>query len=79
MKPTLDAIREIVKEHLGLGELPDPTFTMISLGGDDLDLIEIIMQVEEDFGIEINDGNVSDDYTCNEMFAVAEKQVEASP
>ena len=53
----LDRIRAIVAEHLGLSVdevLPDSRI-LNDLGADSLECIELIMAVEDEFGIEISD------------------------
>lgn len=48
---------EIVVEQLGVGEdevVPEASF-VDDLGADSLDLVELIMAMEEEFGLEISD------------------------
>ena len=57
MSDTLDKIKEIVIDKLGVDEAkvtPEAKF-IDDLGADSLDTVELIMQFEEDFGIEIPD------------------------
>ena len=60
-KPTRDDIAERVKkivvEHMGVDEaqvVESATFTD-DLGGDSLDMIELLMAFEEEFGVDISD------------------------
>jgi len=48
---------EIIVEQLGVGEnevIPEASF-IDDLGADSLDLVELIMALEEEFGLEISD------------------------
>ena len=48
---------EIIVEQLGVGEdevVPEASF-IDDLGADSLDLVELIMAMEEEFGLEISD------------------------
>ena len=54
---TIDKVIEVVIEKLGVEEdkiVPDASF-IDDLGADSLDTVELIMQLEEEFGIEIPD------------------------
>src|SRR5271167_3865306 len=52
----LEKLRPIVSEHLGVPVEQIKLETAFSdLGADSLDVVEIVMAVEENFGIEIND------------------------
>ena len=57
MSDTLDKIKEIVIDKLGVDEAkvtPEAKFND-DLGADSLDTVELIMQFEDDFNIEIPD------------------------
>lgn len=54
---TLDKVKEVIIDKLGVEEdkiVPDASF-IDDLGADSLDTVELIMQLEEEFGIEIPD------------------------
>ena len=53
---TFSKVADIIADKLGI-EKPRITkeSTLADLGADSLDLVEIIMKMEEQFGIEIND------------------------
>ena len=54
---TLDKVKEVVIDKLGVEEdkiVPSASF-VDDLGADSLDTVELIMQLEEEFGIEIPD------------------------
>jgi acyl carrier protein len=51
----LEKIREIIADHLAVGDLvitPETSFKD-DLGADSLDLFELVMAFEEEYGIEI--------------------------
>lgn len=54
---TLDKVKEVIIDKLGVEEdkiVPEASF-IDDLGADSLDTVELIMQLEEEFGIEIPD------------------------
>ncbi|MDQ8054012.1 MAG: acyl carrier protein [Pedobacter sp.] len=58
LNQTGDIIRHILSEHFGdedILTMGDGTHLFIDLGCDDLDFIEILMDIESEFGIEIPD------------------------
>ena len=56
LKDTADKIVAIIVEKLDIDpSLVQMNSTLADLGADSLDLVEIIMKIEEEFGIEIND------------------------
>ena len=57
MSETADRVKKIVVEHLGVEEdkvTPDASF-IDDLGADSLDIVELVMAFEEEFGVEIPD------------------------
>ena len=57
MTDTPDRVKKIVVEHLGVEEdkvTPDASF-IDDLGADSLDIVELVMAFEEEFGVEIPD------------------------
>lgn len=56
MNETADKIISIIadKLHIDVGTV-NPQSTLQDLGADSLDMVDIIMKIEEEFGIEIND------------------------
>ena len=57
MSSTLDKVKEVVMDKLGVEESQitlEANF-MDDLGADSLDTVELVMQLEEEFGIEIPD------------------------
>lgn len=57
MSDTPDRVKKIVVEHLGVEEakvVPEASF-IDDLGADSLDIVELVMAFEEEFGVEIPD------------------------
>ena len=57
MSDTADRVKKIVVEHLGVEAdkvAPDASF-IDDLGADSLDIVELVMALEEEFGVEIPD------------------------
>jgi len=53
---TYNKIAEIIVEKLGVDkDIIKPASTFEDLGADSLDMVEIIMKLEEQFGLEIKD------------------------
>ena len=57
MSEILDKVKEVVMDKLGVEEsqITETAHFMDDLGADSLDTVELIMQLEEEFGIEIPD------------------------
>ena len=57
MSDTADSVKKIVVEQLGVEQdkvTPDASF-IDDLGADSLDIVELVMAFEEEFGVEIPD------------------------
>jgi acyl carrier protein len=57
MEPVVDRVKKIIVEQLGVEEdlvTPEASF-VDDLGADSLDTVELVMALEEEFGIEIPD------------------------
>ena len=57
MSETADRVREIVVEHLGVeaDKVTEDASFIDDLGADSLDIVELVMAFEEEFGVEIPD------------------------
>ena len=68
MSDTLSKIKEIIMDKLGVDEnkVTNDSHFIEDLGADSLDTVELIMQFEEDFGIEIPDEDAEKIVTINQ-------------
>ena len=57
MSDTADRVKKIVVEHLGVeaGKVTTEASFIDDLGADSLDIVELVMAFEEEFGVEIPD------------------------
>jgi acyl carrier protein len=57
MSETSDRVKKIVVEHLGVeaDKVTDEASFIDDLGADSLDIVELVMAFEEEFGVEIPD------------------------
>jgi acyl carrier protein len=57
MSETADRVKKIVVEHLGVDadKVTEESSFIDDLGADSLDIVELVMAFEEEFGIEIPD------------------------
>lgn len=57
MSETADRVKKIVVEHLGVeaDKVTEEASFIDDLGADSLDIVELVMAFEEEFGIEIPD------------------------
>ncbi len=70
-----DKVREIIVEQLGVDEekVTQDTHLMKDLEADSLDAVEIIMAIEEEYGIEIPDEEAEKFQTVADLVAYVEE------
>lgn len=71
-------IFSIISEQLGIGEdeiTADSSF-MEDLGADSLDIVEVVMAIEEEFGMDIPDTAVEEMETVKSLIQFVEKNVQ---
>ncbi|RVU03969.1 acyl carrier protein [Novosphingobium umbonatum] len=69
-----EQVKKIVVEHLGVEEdkvVPEASF-IDDLGADSLDIVELVMAFEEEFGVEIPDDAAEKIATVNDAIAFIE-------
>lgn len=72
-------LRKIVAEQLGVDEtqiVPSANFSK-DLNADSLDLVELIMSIEEEFGIEIPDEDAEKIETVNDALKYLDENMES--
>ena len=54
---------EILKDKLGVEEISSDDNLIEDIGADSLDIIELVMELEREFGIQILDDEIDDNFT----------------
>ena len=75
-----DRIKELIVEQLAVAEeevVPESSF-LDDLGADSLDLVELVMAIEEEFGIEIPDDDVEKMQTIQDAISYVEERAAKS-
>ena len=77
MSEDLNKIKEIIADKLGVNEeqITLEAKFIDDLGADSLDTVELIMEFEEEFGIEIPDEDAENILSVQEAFDYISKQI----
>lgn len=75
MTTTADRVRSILQLHLDAENPPDTAHLFNDLGADSLDTIELVMAIEEEFGIELPEEKVADIATVGDLIALVEQAI----
>lgn len=77
MSEIADRVREIIAEQLlvDIEEVTDEASFVNDLGADSLDTVELIMEFEDEFGIEIPDESAEQISTVGEAISYIEARV----
>ena len=75
MSDVAERVKKIVVEHLGVeaDKVVDSANCVDDLGADSLDTVELLMAVEEEFGIEISDDQFEKIVTVGQLVKFLEK------
>ncbi len=78
MSEIADRVREIIAEQLlvDVDEVTDEASFVEDLGADSLDTVELIMEFEDEFGVEIPDEDAEKVQTVGESINYIEKLVQ---
>ena len=76
MSDTADRVKKIVTEHLGVeaDKVTEDAAFIDDLGADSLDIVELVMAFEEEFGVEIPDDAAEDIATVKDAIDYIDKQ-----
>ncbi|NNC72094.1 MAG: acyl carrier protein [Sphingomonadaceae bacterium] len=76
MSDTADRVKKIVTEHLGVegDKVTEDAAFIDDLGADSLDIVELVMAFEEEFGVEIPDDAAEDIQTVQHAITYIDKQ-----
>ena len=79
MADIAEQVRRIIAEQLmvELDEVTDDASFVEDLGADSLDTVEMIMEIEDEFGIEIPDEDAEKMQTVGQAIEYIKKKVEA--
>jgi acyl carrier protein len=79
MADIAEQVRQIIAEQLmvELDEVTDDASFIEDLGADSLDTVEMIMEIEDEFGIEIPDEDAEKIQTVGKAIEYIKKKVEA--
>ena len=77
MSDTLNKIKEIIMDKLGVDEskITSDSHFIEDLGADSLDTVELIMQFEEDFNLEIPDDDAEKILTVKQAYDYIQKHL----
>jgi acyl carrier protein len=80
MEPVADRVKKIIVDQLGVEEeLVNPEASFVDdLGADSLDTVELVMALEEEFGIEIPDEDAEKITRVKEAIEYIEKHVDTT-
>lgn len=79
-KEILDKVKDMIASQLGKSEdeiTPDSSF-IEDLGADSLDLVELIMSMEDEFGLEISDEDAENIVTVQDALNFIRDSVESA-
>ncbi|GIX18032.1 MAG: acyl carrier protein [Rhodothalassiaceae bacterium] len=79
MSDIAERVKKIVVEHLGVEEdkVTDDASFQDDLGADSLDIVELVMAFEEEFGIEIPDDAAEKIQTIKDAIEYVQQHAEA--
>ena len=79
MSETADRVKKIVVEHLGVepDKVTEDASFIDDLGADSLDIVELVMAFEEEFGVEIPDDQAETIVTVGDAVKFLEKAAAA--
>ena len=80
MSDTAEKVRSIIAEQLGVKveDVVDKASFVDDLGADSLDTVELVMALEEEFGIEISDEDAEKITNVGEAIRYVEEKVKAN-
>lgn len=72
-----DRVRKVIADHLGVEAetVVDTTDLRNDLGADSLDIVELIMAAEEEFGVEIPDDDMDEAWTVADLIKIVNGRI----
>ena len=74
MKPALSDIQTLVRLQLGLNEIKPDDHLVEHLGAESADIVNIVVALEEKYGINIDESTMADLETVEDLFRIVEQQ-----
>lgn len=73
---TIDKVKEIISEQLGIDadSITENSKVIADLGADSLDIVELIMALEDEFGISVDEDKVQKLVTVGDIVKIIDKQ-----
>lgn len=68
-------VEKLISEHFGLESVQEDDHLISDLGGDALDVIELVMELEEKFNIEISDHEAERMHTVQDVCACVSRKL----
>lgn len=72
---TFDKVRQIIAEHLGIDEstITENSKVIADLGADSLDIVELVMTIEDEFGVTVEESNLQKIVTVGDIVKLIDK------
>ena len=68
-------VEKLIAEHFGLETVQEDDHLISDLGGDALDVIELVMELEEKFNIEISDNEAERMHTVQDVYECVSRKI----
>ena len=72
---TFDKVKQIIAEHLGIDEntITENSKVIADLGADSLDIVELVMTIEDEFGVTVEEGDLQKIVTVGDIVNLIDK------
>ncbi len=72
---TFDKVRQIIAEHLGIDEntITENSKVIADLGADSLDIVELVMTIEDEFGVTVEEDDLQKIVTVGDIVNLIDK------
>lgn len=73
---TIDKVKEIISEQLAIdaSTITENSKVIADLGADSLDIVELIMALEDEFGVSVDEDKVQDLVTVGDIVRLINEQ-----
>jgi len=72
-----DTVIDVLKHHFGDKPIEESTHLMDDLGGDEFDIVDVIVQLEQKLNITIPEEETFDIMTVSQLLEVVDRHVES--